>query len=172
MAVSFQEAPRKPAMGTPSLNVPPRCCSRFNRQTLCKWIWQKGDLLHIFSSGSDLSSAVGWSGPFPVTCRGPHRHLCLLTEHLPGYCAGNTLPPSLYFIGSSVHACPLLQNHRAVFTWVPCRLLHTHSPLLPTRNYRRSLVSAYCLRALCFCFCRKQAGTGITEVRSFSFMDR
>ena len=140
VAGSFQEAPRKPAVRTPSLHVPPCCCSRFDRQTLCNWIWQKGDLLHIFSSGARVSSAVGWSGPFPVACRGPHRHLRLPTEHLTGYPAGNTLSPSpSYFIGSSVHACPFLQNHRAVFICAPCRLLHARSPLLPNRESQKKI---------------------------------
>lgn len=61
MAVSFQEAPGSPPRGLhPCMS--PHCYSRFNRQTLCKWIWQKGDLLHIFSRGAGVSSAVGWSG--------------------------------------------------------------------------------------------------------------
>lgn len=140
---------RKPAVGTPSLHVPPHCYSRFNRQTLCKWIWQKGDLLHIFSRGAGVSSAVGWSGPFPVAGRGPHRHLCLPTEHLTGYPAGNTLSPSpSYFIGSSAHACPVLQSHRAVFTCAPCGpphsrspLLHTRSPLLPHKELQKKTFS-------------------------------
>lgn len=140
VAVSFQEAPRKPAVGTPSLRVPPCCSSRFNRQTLCNWIWQKGDLFHIFSSRAGVSSTVGWSGPFPVACRGPHRHLRLPTEHLTVYPAGNTLSrSSSYFIGSSVHTCPFLQNHRAVFTCAPCRPLHARSPLLRNRELQKKI---------------------------------
>ena len=148
VAVSFQEAPRKPVVGTPSLRVPPCCSSRFNRQTLCNWIWQKGDLFHIFSSRAGVSSTVGWSGPFPVACRGPHRHLRLPTEEV-------ILQVTPFHAHPPISSAPPFTRVHFSRITEQCLLVPhvVHStlaaPCSPTGNYkRRSLGSAYCLRVL------------------------
>lgn len=130
--------------GDSILACPSHCYSRFNRQTLCKWIWQKGrSASHLFQRcWRVFRCGLVWA----VSCcrQGPTPPPCLPTEHLTGYPAVTPFHPHPPISSSSAHACPVLQSHRAVFTCAlcgppplaaPCSTLA--APLLPHKELQK-----------------------------------